>query len=310
MQSLLDNKLQHNNLKIGVVGIPGGWSSEKLADAVAEQTGSRLLIDMTKIETCLSSGKVRFDGLDLTLLDGIIVKKINSVYSPVDLERLELLRYLQAQGVRIFSKPENILRLISRLACTVTLRNAGIPMPQTVITEDVFLARDAVQRLGRVVLKPLFSTKARGMVIVDSADADIIEKISVFKQANSVMYIQQVVDIPGRDLGVVFLGGRYLATYARQGSGDSWNTTINSGGHYVPHEPSAEILQLAEKAQAPFALDFTCVDVVETVEGPMVFEVSAFGGYRGLQDSHGIDAARLYTDYVLDSLQARQSGAA
>lgn len=310
MQSLFDNKLQHNNLKIGVVGTPGGWSSEKLADAVAAQTGTRILIDMTKIETCLSIGKIRFDGLDLTSFDGIIVKKINSVYSPVDLERLELLRYLQAQGVRIFSKPENIQRLISRLACTVTLRNAGIPMPQTVITEDALLARDAVKRLGRVVLKPLFSTKARGMVIVDSSDSDVQEKINTFKQANSVMYIQQVVDIPGRDLGVVFLGGRYLATYARQGNGDSWNTTINSGGHYVAHEPSAQILKLAEKAQAPFGLDFTCVDVVETADGPMVFEVSAFGGYRGLKDSHGIDAARLYTDYVLANLQTRQSGAA
>ena len=124
------------------------------------------------------------------------------------------------------------------------------------------------------------------------------------------MYIQQMVDIPGRDLGVVFLGGRYLATYARQGNGDSWNTTINSGGHYVAYQPSAEILQMAEKAQAPFALDFTCVDVVETAMGPMVFEVSAFGGYRGLQDSHGIDAAKLYTDYVVDNLQLRHSGVA
>ncbi|MDT8282433.1 MAG: ATP-grasp family protein, partial [Gammaproteobacteria bacterium] len=98
--------------------------------------------------------------------------------------------------------------------------------------------------------------------------------------------------------------------YARQGNGDSWNTTINSGGHYVACQPSAEILQLAEKAQAPFALDFTCVDVVETAMGPMVFEVSAFGGYRGLLDSHGIDAAKLYTDYVVDNLQLRHSGVA
>ena len=299
-----------NKLRIGVVGIPGGWSSEKLADAVAAQTGSRILIDITKVEVCLLSGKVRFDDLELTSLDGIIVKKINSIYSPVDLERLELLRYLQAQGVMIFSKPENIQRLISRLSCTVTLRNAGIPMPQTVITENEQLAREAVLKLGRVVLKPLFSTKARGMVIVESSESDLEEKIRAFKQANSVMYVQQMIDIPGRDLGVVFLGGRYLATYARLGSGDSWNTTINSGGHYVAHEPSAEILQLAEKAQAPFALDFTCVDVVETSEGPMVFEVSAFGGYRGLLDSHGIDAAKLYTNYVFDKLQTRQSGVA
>lgn len=296
--------MSENKLQIGVVGIQGGSSSENLADAVAAQTGSRILIDIGKIDACLSTGRVRFDGLDLTTLDAILVKKINPIYSPVDLDRLEMLRFLEAQGVRFFSKPENILRLINRLSCTVTLRNAGIPMPQTVITEDVLLAKEAVQRFGRVVLKPLYSTKARGMITVDASDADMEEKISVFKQTNSVMYIQQMVDIPGRDLGVVFLGGKYLATYARQGSKDSWNTTINSGGHYEAYEPSAEILQMAEKAQLPFSLDFTCVDVVETSNGPMVFEVSAFGGYRGLQDAHGIDAAKLYTDYVIDILNA------
>jgi ribosomal protein S6--L-glutamate ligase len=307
---LFDNKLQHNNLKIGVVGIPGGWSSEQLADAVAAQTGSRILIDITKIDACLLTGEVHYEGVDLRSLDGIIVKKINSVYSTTDLERLEILRYLQGQGVSIFSKPENILRLISRLACTVTLRNAGIPMPETVITEDVALAEKAVKRMGRVVLKPLFSTKARGMVVISSGDDDVQESINAFKQKNTVMYIQKMVDIPGRDLGVVFLGGRYLATYARQGNKESWNTTINSGGHYVAYEPSAEILEMAEKAQAPFKLDFTCVDVVETSEGPMVFEVSAFGGYRGLRDAHAINAADLYTSYVIEQLNDRLSGVA
>ena len=305
-----DKKSQLTSLKIAVVGIPGGWSSEQLADAVAARTGTRILIDITRIEARLFTGEVLYDGIDLTSLDGIIVKKIHSIYSPADLERLEILRYLQQRGVSIFSNPEKILRLISRLACTVTLRNTGIPMPETVITEDVELARAAVQRMGHAVFKPLFSTKARGMVVVSSADDDLQKNIDEFKQQNTVMYIQKMVDIPGRDLGVVFLGGHYLATYARQGNKDSWNTTINSGGHYVAHEPSAEILEMAEKAQAPFSLDFTCVDVVETSEGPMVFEVSAFGGYRGLQDAHAINAAELYTNYVIEQLNERLSGVA
>lgn len=295
-------------MKIAVVGVAGGWSSEKLADAVAEQTGSRILIDMARLEVHLSTGKVLYNGYHLSSLDGIIVKKINSVYSPADLDRLELLRYLQAQGVRIFSKPENIIRLIDRLACTVTLRNADIPMPNSVITEDVTLAMETVEKLGHVVLKPLYSTKARGMITIKTSDTDKQEKIEVFRKNNPVMYIQQMVDIPGRDLGVVFLGGRYLATYARQGNSDSWNTTINSGGHYEAYTPSAEILRVAEKAQAAFGLDFTCVDVVETSDGPMVFEVSAFGGYRGLQDAHGIDAAKLYALYVIEQLNERLTG--
>jgi ribosomal protein S6--L-glutamate ligase len=100
------------------------------------------------------------------------------------------------------------------------------------------------------------------------------------------------------------LGGEYLATYARAGNADSWNTTTRSGGKYRAHEPGAEVIALAQKAQDLFGLDFTCVDVVVTDQGPQVFEVSAFGGFRGLLDANGIDAAGLYVDYVLRRIGA------
>ena len=64
---------------------------------------------------------------------------------------------------------------------------------------------------------------------------------------------------------------------------------------------------MAHRAQALFDLDFTCVDVVETAEGPMVFEVSAFGGFRGLQEACGVDAAGAYADHVVHTLAQRGS---
>ena len=62
------------------------------------------------------------------------------------------------------------------------------------------------------------------------------------------------------------------------------------------------MIDLASRAQSLFAMDFTTVDVAETQEGPVVFEVSAFGGFRGASEGIGIDAARLYVDYVLAKL--------
>jgi ribosomal protein S6--L-glutamate ligase len=47
---------------------------------------------------------------------------------------------------------------------------------------------------------------------------------------------------------------------------------------------------------------FTCVDVVETPDGAAIYEVSAFGGFRGLLDACGLDAAGLYADYVLERI--------
>lgn len=290
--------------RIGVVGIPGKWSTETLADAAEQRTGFRLVIDMARVALDLEHNRLLFEGHDLCQLDALIVKKISAEYNPNTLDRLELLRVAENAGVMVFSGAENMLRLIDRLSCTVTLRNAGIPMPDTRVTEDVDAAMNAVRDYGSAVFKPLFSTKARGMCIIDSdqPDEDMRAAIEDFQRSNPMMYIQRKLDLSGRDLGMVFLGGEYLGTYARVSQDDSWNTTINSGGRYEGYSPPDEIVELAYRAQAPFNMDFTTVDVAETPDGPIVFEVSAFGGFRGALEGAGIDAAGSYTDHVIAKL--------
>ena len=292
--------------KIGVIGIAGKWSTEALADAVEARTGHRLVIEMGEVTLDLERQRLLFHEQDLCQLDALIVKKISASYDPNTLDRLELLRVAEQAGVRVFSGAVNILRLIDRLSCTVTLRNAGIPMPATRVTEDIGAAVAAVEDFGSAVFKPLYSTKARGMCVID-ADRDrseIEHEVLAFQAENPMMYIQQKVELPGCDLGMVFLGGEYLGSYARVSQDDAWNTTIHSGGKYAAHTPPDDIIELAQRAQALFGMDFTTVDVAETNSGPIVFEVSAFGGFRGALEGIGIDAGSLYVDHVLRQLTA------
>lgn len=285
-------------MKIGVVGTKGGWSSELLADALAQRTGYRLLVEPERIRLDLPSGRALFEDTDLSQLDGLVIKKIGARYSPDLLDRLELLRFLSERGLPVFSDPLRILRVLDRLTCTVTLQAAGIPMPPTSITEDVDQALAAVEEYGEAVFKPLYTSKARGMfVLKPGPEARAI--IEDYAREYPIMYIQKTVDLRGRDLGVTFLGGGYLTTYARCKQNGAWNTTTVSGGKYAPFDPPAEIIDLAKKAQDLFGLDFTCVDVALTDDGPYVFEVSAFGGFRGLLEARGLDAAGLYADHVL-----------
>jgi ribosomal protein S6--L-glutamate ligase len=294
-------------LTIGVVGIPGKWSTDTLADSVESRTGRRLVIDMGRVELDLARGRLLHGDIDLCTLDALIVKKISASYSPATLDRLEMLRVAEAAGVRVFSPASNMLRLIDRLSCTVTLRNAGIAMPETRITEDIELAVGAVAEFGSAVFKPLYSTKARGMCVISDSDGEqqIRTRITAFRAENPVMYIQRRIDLPGRDLGMVFLAGDYLGCYARVPQGDAWNTTIDSGGRYASHQATTQEIELAHRAQALFGMDFTTVDVAETADGPIVFEVSAFGGFRGAREGIGIDVAELYVDHVIRNLEKR-----
>ena len=289
--------------RLAVVGVRGGWSSEVLADRVAEATGGpRLLVELDQLRLDLPSGRALYQGHDLATFDGLLVKKLGFAYSAELLDRLEVLRFLEGRGVRVFSPPQAMAGLLNRLTCTVTLQLAGIPMPLTTITEDLEQALEAVADFGVAILKPLYSTKARGMLVLRPGQ-EAREALIAYQRQNTVFYLQQAINVGEQDLGVVFLGGEYLTTYARIRQSGAWNTTTASGGKYVPFDPPQEIIDLAYRAQQPFGLDFTCVDVALTDSGPYIFEVSAFGGFRGIQDARGLDAARLYAQYALGRIR-------
>ena len=281
--------------------MPGGWSSENLADAVEQRTGFRALIDMSRVHADLVQGKVMQGNLELTSLDGILIKKIGADYGTEMLDRLEVLRMVAESGVPVFSHPLRILRVLNRLTCTVTLRSAGIPMPPTFITEDADQAVDTIERYEQAVLKPLFSSKARGMrVVAANGRTDVRAAVREFQsEGNRTIYVQKKLEVPGRDLGVAFLGGQHFGTYARVRAAGAWDTTTRSGGQYAAHQASAAVIELARRAQEPFHMDFTSVDVVETDDGPVVFEVSAFGGFRGLQQAAGLNAATAFVDHAI-----------
>jgi len=293
-----------SNLKIGIVGIPGKWSTEVLADEIEKRTGFRLVIDIEKVVADLSKPEVLFEGQCLCELDAIIIKKISQTYSPKVLDRLELLRFVECCNVEVYSKPSEIIRLVDRMSCTVSLARAKIPMPDTLITESVEAAVEAVHKFGEVILKPLYSTKARGMVVISSTsdEAEIKQQLDTFYQTHGFFYIQKKLALPGHDMGLVFLAGEYKGAYARVGNGNSWNTTIHSGGKYAKIEPDQAIIDMAYQAQAQFDLTYTTVDIAETEQGPVCFEVSAFGGFKGAQKALDLNMAEQYAQYVIQDL--------
>lgn len=289
--------------KIGVVGVKNGWSSEKLADKVAQKTGYRLLIDLGQIVFNSQDNTVTYGDIDLANMDAIILKKVSLEYSPHMPQRLELIKHLETNGMPVFPKVSSVIESLNRLSNTLKLLNADIAMPKTVITEDIGEAIKAIKNFSQAIIKPLFSSKARGMIAITASDANLKEKVVNFKKnSNNILYIQEMVNIPERDLGVVFLGGKYISTYARLGNKGSWNTAMVTGSCYQAYYPDKQVIALAKRAEAAFDLDLTCVDVVETDDGPKVFEVSAFGGFRGLFEAHNIDIAEKYTDFVLNKI--------
>jgi ribosomal protein S6--L-glutamate ligase len=158
----------------------------------------------------------------------------------------------------------------------------------------------AIERFEGAVLKPLFTSKGRGMQRLRPAPGlvDTLERQRT--RWPGPFYLQRFVEHPGRDLGIAVLDGQYLGAYWRLAASDQWMTTTGAGGRYAPADPPIEAIDLAVRAAKHFGLIFTGVDLIESPDGGfVVLEVSAFGGFRGLLDACGIDAAGALAQVLL-----------
>lgn len=294
--------------KIAVAGQPGGWSTERLVGALAVAGAETLVVDLATCSLRLPDQRLFVAGEPLDGLDGVVVKKIGDTADGwIVQDRLNLLRHLAGAGVSVLSAPDRIEMAVNRYRMTVELVRAGLPVPDTVVTEDPREAEAAVERFGAAVLKPLFTSKGRGMQRLDPS----LDLRTCFAAARGPhpgpFYLQRFIKHPGRDLGVAVLNGRCLGAYWRVAREDQWMTTILSGGRYEPAEPPLQAVELALHAARHFGLLFTGVDLVETSEGGFtVLEVSAFGGFRGLLTACGVDAAPLLAAAVLEQVNGHR----
>lgn len=288
-------------MKIAVVGQPGAWSTERLAVALRSAGADADVVDLAACSLRLPDGRLFHRGEPLEGLDGAVVKKLGDTADGWSVqERIGMLRHLEASGVPVLSAPDHLHIAVNRYRMTCELVRAGLPVPPTTVTEDVDEAAAAVERFGTAVLKPLFTSKGRGMRRLEPT-RDLRAQLESHRDDGlGPFYLQRFVKHPGRDLGVAVLDGRCIGAYWRIAADDHWMTTILAGGRYEKADLAPNTQEIAVRAARHFGLVFTGVDLIEDSDGRFrVLEVSAFGGFRGLLNGCGIDAAPMLADVVL-----------
>jgi ribosomal protein S6--L-glutamate ligase len=281
-------------MRVGVAGIPGAWSSERMCEALRAERVESFVFSLGDCLHDLNARRVSVDGFDLSKLDGIVVKKIGSQADPASRLRLHALRELERQGVRIFSRPSIIDAVMDRYRMSMALIEAHLPTPRTFGVESESCLHEAVTQLGDAVYKPAYTSKGRGMVRLGPA-ADAGQPVEM---NGARALVQEFVPAQGRDIGACVLGSRFAGAFYRVAGDGEWMTTTAAGGTYEPCELPARGVDLAERAAELFGLDYTVVDLVETERGYQIYEVSAFGGFRGLWRAYEFDVASRYARYI------------
>lgn len=212
---------------------------------------------------------------------------------------------LEARGVPTVNRSEVIAVCGDKLRTSLELERAGIPVPRTAVALTPEEGADAAERLGfPVVIKPLTGSWGRlAAAVHDRAGAETVleHRAALPSPQQHIVYLQELVDKPGRDVRVIVAGDEVVGAAYRYC--DGWRTNAALGARSDPCPLTPELTGPACAAARAVGGGVLGVDLVEGPGGPLVLEVNHAVEFRGLQDAHGeaVDVADAIVSHVLEA---------
>ncbi|GII85565.1 lysine biosynthesis enzyme LysX [Sphaerisporangium siamense] len=190
---------------------------------------------------------------------------------------------------------------------SMALRSAGLPAPRTALALTPTAALPAIEEIGYpAVLKPLVGSWGRLVTYVpDRRVAEtVLEYIAALPSPQShVVYVQEYVDKPGRDIRALVVGGEVLGAVYRRS--EEWRTNVARGAVTEPCEVTDDLAKLVYAAARATEADVAGVDLVEDEDGRLlVLEVNDIVEFSGFQHAMGdrVNVADRIVDHVLNGV--------
>lgn len=217
---------------------------------------------------------------------------------------------LEARGVATLNTSAVITACGDKVRTSLLLRRAGVPAPRTAVALSPEEGADAAERLGfPVVIKPLAGSWGRLVAAVhdrEQAETVLEHRAALPSPQQHIVYLQELVDKPGRDIRVILAGDEVVgATYRYS---DGWRTNAARGARSAPCPLTPELTEPARAAARAVGGGVLGVDLVEGPAGPLVLEVNHTVEFQGFQHAHGdaVDVADAIVSHLLDV--ARRGG--
>ncbi|MCB8985660.1 MAG: lysine biosynthesis protein LysX [Ardenticatenaceae bacterium] len=189
-----------------------------------------------------------------------------------------------------------------KLNTTLALLAHGVPSPEVRIALSTESALQTMDDMGYpVVLKPAVGSWGRLLAKVndrEAAEAILEHKETLGSYHHSILYIQEYVDKPGRDIRSFVVGDQTICAITR--SSAHWITNTARGGQSANCAVTPEIDELSRAAARAVGGGVVAVDLLETRDGRLlVNEVNYTMEFRNSITPTGVDIPSRIVDYVL-----------
>ncbi|SDZ04478.1 gamma-F420-2:alpha-L-glutamate ligase [Evansella caseinilytica] len=233
-------------------------------------------------------------GKHIQLPDFVIMRNIDPLFG----------RQLEAMGVRVMNT-SSLSEIANNKARThQLLAQANVPMIDTLFVKRNEFSPAVLPYTYPVVVKEVDGRS--GKQVYAAATEQELTALLEHVRSNELI-IQKMGDVPGKDVRVFVIGNNIVAAVLRFSSTD-FKANFSLGGSAQIYPLSAEETKLVHRIIRlfPDGLDFVGIDFLFAKDGSLLFnEIEDVAGSRTLSANTSINTVRLYLEYVLTALHAK-----
>jgi len=284
-------------MHLAVLGSTESWYFKDLSRAAGDADRLTPLTFRQMISRIGTAGvQAASQGVSLSSVDAVLVRTM----PPGSLEqvvfRMDVLGRMASQ-VPVVNSPRAIEVAVDKYLATAKLREAGLPVPETIVCQGWEEAIEAFAQLDAdVVVKPLFGSEGRGLTRIND-EALALRAFKMLEQLGAVIYLQRFIEHDGYDLRLLVIGQQVLGM--RRANALDWRTNVSRGARCEPLEVTPELAEVAARAAGAVGAELAGVDLLPAPGGShYVLEVNAVPGWRALAATLQIDVASLVLDHL------------
>lgn len=229
----------------------------------------------------------------------VIIPRVGLLHG-LDLE-VSILKQFQLLQVPVVNKYIPIMNAKNKLRTMQILSKEKISVPKTVVVRKFDYLDSAIEAIGGypIILKAPFGSFGTGVVIVESRRSlhSAVGMLLDSVKFNFLMIQEYVEDAEGVDYRAFVVGDKVIASMKRTAKKGEFRSNINLGGEGSTAELTDKEKKLAVRAVKALNLQVGGVDFLRTKKGPVVVEVNANPGFKGLSKITGVDVSKEIIKY-------------
>lgn len=300
LTDITDDFNQPNAMDIAILSVSLNVHSTKRIAQEAENAGHYVeMIDHTKCSVKLGMDKpqIYLDTEDITDEFDAIIPRIGTT---VTRHGAAIVKQFEVNNIFSTARSLGITRARNKVRTLQIMARKGIPIPETVFSINPHNVEEQIKLLGGgpVIIKLQEGTQGKGVMLAESKKSAKSVIDTLYNMNTSILLQEYIEEAHGEDLRIIVVGNKVVASMKRTSDIDDFRSNVHRGAETEAVQLTPKEKFIAINATKYLGLGVAGVDLIRSKKGPLLIEVNASPGLKGIEAATQVNVAKHIIQFV------------